>query len=219
MINHPKKNGRIKASELKTLSKLDLKKNIADYIQHNANFNSRLYAFKTLIHGNRRSDINDISESLINFIQDSLESGECVRLRGLGCLSLFQRKERGGVRNPKTGEKAIVEAKTIVKLQKTRSDRNLREIGITEVSEKVSEMHPGYSPKDVLEVYKALISQITKVGDGKTRIELRKLGVFSPFYVAPRNNRNPKTGEKIKGEEKIIVHFKCSDKLIEKLNS
>lgn len=60
---------------------------------------------------------------IIDKICQSLEKGDRIEIRGFGSFSLHQRSQRNG-RNPKTGEKVRVRAKSIPYF---RAGKNLRE--------------------------------------------------------------------------------------------
>ena len=49
------------------------------------------------------------------------------------------------------------------------------------------------------------------------RIELRGFGVFEVKKRAARNARNPRTGEKVSVPEKLVVTFKASDEMNERV--
>jgi integration host factor subunit alpha len=55
----------------------------------------------------------DITESLLELIKSSLESGEDVLVSGFGKFCVKAKKERKG-RNPATGEDAILPARHVV---------------------------------------------------------------------------------------------------------
>lgn len=50
------------------------------------------------------------------------------------------------------------------------------------------------------------------------RIEIRGFGSFSLHFRAPREGRNPKTGETVKLEGKYVPHFKPGKELRERVN-
>ncbi|SES79329.1 integration host factor subunit beta [Thorsellia anophelis] len=68
------------------------------------------------------------------------------------------------------------------------------------------------SVKEVLE----LMSSNLASGE---RIEIRGFGSFSLHHRAPRIARNPKTGDKVKLEDKFIPHFKPGKELRERVNT
>jgi integration host factor subunit alpha len=55
----------------------------------------------------------DITESLLDLIKSTLESGEDVLVSGFGKFSIRDKKERKG-RNPATGEDAMLPARRVV---------------------------------------------------------------------------------------------------------
>lgn len=50
------------------------------------------------------------------------------------------------------------------------------------------------------------------------RIEIRGFGSFSLHFRAPREGRNPKTGETVKLDGKYVPHFKPGKELRERVN-
>lgn len=63
-----------------------------------------------------RRRASDIVNSLFDIIQGSLEKGEQVAIRGFGRFRVKFKWARKG-RNPKTGEKIIIESKRIVQFK------------------------------------------------------------------------------------------------------
>lgn len=51
-----------------------------------------------------------------------------------------------------------------------------------------------------------------------SRIEIRDFGSFSVHFRKPRNAHNPKTGERVVTEPKLIPHFKPGKALRERVN-
>jgi len=63
-------------------------------------------------HSKRRSA--DLVESLLEIIKSTLASGEDVMISGFGKFCVRDKKERKGVRNPKTGEGMMLRARRVV---------------------------------------------------------------------------------------------------------
>ena len=57
-------------------------------------------------------EIENMVKDILEFISQSLESGDRVELRGFGSFSLHYRNPRLG-RNPKTGDSVKLEAKSV----------------------------------------------------------------------------------------------------------
>jgi integration host factor subunit beta len=68
------------------------------------------------------------------------------------------------------------------------------------------------------DVLGAFIQQIIMIEKGGTRIEIRKLGAFYPSFIKGQVRRNPKTGDAVQTQDKIVVRFKTSSLLQDKLN-
>ena len=88
----------------------------------------------------------------------------------------------------------------------------------SELIERISEMQPQLSPKDVELAVKTILEQMSDaLADGQ-RIEIRGFGSFSLHYRAPRKGRNPKTGESVQLDGKYVPHFKPGKSLRERVN-
>ena len=89
----------------------------------------------------------------------------------------------------------------------------------SELIERISEMQPQLSPKDVELAVKTILEQMSDaLADGQ-RIEIRGFGSFSLHYRAPRKGRNPKTGESVELEGKYVPHFKPGKEMRERVNA
>ncbi len=66
--------------------------------------------------GMQKKDAENVLETLVNTIQDSLKTGHKVNLAGLGTFVVVEKKARVA-RNPKTGETVQVEAKKAPKFK------------------------------------------------------------------------------------------------------
>lgn len=62
----------------------------------------------------KRSDIHILVDGLISEIKSALLSGNIIELRGFGTFKSKTRKGKSHARNPKTGEKVIVEDHSVV---------------------------------------------------------------------------------------------------------
>ena len=63
--------------------------------------------------GFNKREGKEVVESFFSEISHTLTAGEEVKLSGFGNFSLRDKSERVG-RNPKTGEEAVIEARTVV---------------------------------------------------------------------------------------------------------
>ena len=89
----------------------------------------------------------------------------------------------------------------------------------SELIERIAEMQPQLSPKDVELAVKTILEQMSDaLADGE-RIEIRGFGSFSLHYRAPRKGRNPKTGESVQLDGKYVPHFKPGKEMRERVNA
>lgn len=72
--------------------------------------------------------------------------------------------------------------------------------------------------KEVEVAIKELLEQMAQTLQRGERIEIRGFGSFSLHFRAPREGRNPKTGEAVKLEGKYVPHFKPGKELRERVN-
>ncbi|WP_338294840.1 integration host factor subunit beta [Planctobacterium marinum] len=72
--------------------------------------------------------------------------------------------------------------------------------------------------KEVEVAIKELLEQMAQTLQRGERIEIRGFGSFSLHFRAPREGRNPKTGETVKLEGKYVPHFKPGKELRERVN-
>ena len=89
----------------------------------------------------------------------------------------------------------------------------------SELIDRIAEMQPQLSPKDVELAVKTILEQMSDaLADGQ-RIEIRGFGSFSLHYRAPRKGRNPKTGESVQLDGKYVPHFKPGKEMRERVNA
>ncbi|MCC2604144.1 integration host factor subunit beta [Planctobacterium marinum] len=72
--------------------------------------------------------------------------------------------------------------------------------------------------KEVEVAIKELLEQMAQTLQKGERIEIRGFGSFSLHFRAPREGRNPKTGETVKLDGKYVPHFKPGKELRERVN-
>ena len=70
--------------------------------------------------GIRREDAREMMDLFLEAMKEGLRSGDTVELRDFGGLRIRSRASRTG-RNPKTGEKVLVEAKKTVYFKQSRT--------------------------------------------------------------------------------------------------
>ncbi|MGO1246129.1 MAG: integration host factor subunit beta [Oceanisphaera sp.] len=88
----------------------------------------------------------------------------------------------------------------------------------SDLIEKLSEQYSHLSAKEVEEAIKEIIEKMSATLETGDRIEIRGFGSFSLHYRAPRQGRNPKTGEKVALTGKYVPHFKPGKELRERVN-
>jgi len=86
------------------------KKNIIDFVAEET--------------GLQRKDSKAAIEATVKAIHMALVKGKKVQMAGLGTFDLNRRQARPG-RNPQTGEKVKIKAKTVVKFRPSKALRNL----------------------------------------------------------------------------------------------
>lgn len=89
----------------------------------------------------------------------------------------------------------------------------------SELINQLSKLYPELSPRQVEDAVKELIEQMAQTMALGDRIEIRGFGSFSLHFRAPREGRNPKTGEKVKLEGKHVPHFKPGKELRERVDN
>jgi len=88
----------------------------------------------------------------------------------------------------------------------------------SELIERLIDMHPQLSVKDVELAVKTMLDHMTEALAEGERIEIRGFGSFSLHYRAPRMGRNPKTGESVPLPAKYVPHFKPGKELRDQVN-
>ena len=103
----------VSAQKTHTLTKAELAERLVDTI------------------GLNQREAKAMVEVFFETIVKALERGEEVKLAGFGSFLLHDKKERPG-RNPKTGEKALVSARRVVKFRASPKLKSALEKEITE---------------------------------------------------------------------------------------
>jgi integration host factor subunit beta len=88
----------------------------------------------------------------------------------------------------------------------------------SDLIERLSEQYSHLSAKEVENAIKEILEQMASTLQTGDRIEIRGFGSFSLHYRAPRQGRNPKTGEKVELTGKYVPHFKPGKELRERVN-
>jgi len=88
----------------------------------------------------------------------------------------------------------------------------------SELIEYITGRQTQLSTKDIELAVKLMLEQMTQTLACGNRIEIRGFGSFSLHYRAPRQGRNPKTGESVMLEGKHVPHFKPGKEMRDRVN-
>ena len=89
----------------------------------------------------------------------------------------------------------------------------------SELIARLAEANPHLYQRDVERIVNTVFEEITAALVDGDRVELRGFGAFSIKERAARMGRNPRTGEAVRVDSKLIPYFKTGKLLREKLNS
>ncbi|HJN23840.1 MAG TPA: integration host factor subunit beta [Rhodospirillales bacterium] len=89
----------------------------------------------------------------------------------------------------------------------------------SELIARLAEANPHLYQRDVERIVNTVFEEITAALVDGDRVELRGFGAFSIKERAARMGRNPRTGEAVQVDSKLIPYFKTGKQLREKLNS
>ena len=88
----------------------------------------------------------------------------------------------------------------------------------SELVAKIAIENPHLTQSDAERVVHMIFDKITEKLSGGGRVELRGFGAFSVRHRGPHRGRNPKNGEPVDVEEKVVPHFKMGKELLNRLN-
>ena len=88
----------------------------------------------------------------------------------------------------------------------------------SELIEKIAAKNPSLTLRDIDRIVSVILDSIINALAAGERVEFRGFGAFSVRTRSPRIAKNPRTGEKIKVEKRLIPHFKNGKQLYEMLN-
>ncbi len=88
----------------------------------------------------------------------------------------------------------------------------------SELIEALAKQQPHLPLKDIEQVVKCIIEQMSQSLASGDRIEIRGFGSFSLHYRPPRMGRNPKTGGSVALSSKHVPHFKPGKELRERVD-
>ena len=88
----------------------------------------------------------------------------------------------------------------------------------SELIDLIAGMQTQLSRKDIELAVKTMLEHMSETLATGERIEIRGFGSFSLHYRAPRQGRNPKTGETVQLPGKHVPHFKPGKEMRERVN-
>src|SRR5690606_8119456 len=88
----------------------------------------------------------------------------------------------------------------------------------SELIERIVTQQGQLSSKDVEQAIKNMLEQMSEALATGERIEIRGFGSFSLHYREPRVGRNPKTGQSVSRDGKLVPHFKPGKELRDRVN-
>ena len=88
----------------------------------------------------------------------------------------------------------------------------------SELIMRLAELNPHLYQRDVEKIVTTIFDEITEALARGDRVELRGFGAFSVKRRDARTGRNPRTGESVDVQEKVIPFFKTGKQLRERLN-
>ncbi|MFN3076507.1 MAG: integration host factor subunit beta [Alphaproteobacteria bacterium] len=89
----------------------------------------------------------------------------------------------------------------------------------SELIARLAESNPHLYQRDVERIVSTIFDEIAAALARGDRVELRGFGAFSVKQRDARQGRNPRTGENVSVDEKVIPYFKTGKQLRELLNA
>jgi integration host factor subunit beta len=83
---------------------------------------------------------------------------------------------------------------------------------------RIGELNPHLYHRDVERIVATIFEEIATALARGDRVELRGFGAFSVKHRDARTGRNPRTGDTVEVERKVIPFFKTGKQLRERLN-
>jgi len=83
---------------------------------------------------------------------------------------------------------------------------------------RIGELNPHLYHRDVERIVTTIFEEITDALARRERVELRGFGAFSVKFRDARRGRNPRTGETVAVEQKVVPFFKTGKELRDRLN-
>ena len=88
----------------------------------------------------------------------------------------------------------------------------------SELIQRLAERNPHLLQRDAERIVATILEEITAALARGDRVELRGFGAFSVKQRAARTGRNPRTGEAVDVDAKVVPYFKPGKELRERLN-
>ena len=88
----------------------------------------------------------------------------------------------------------------------------------SELVQKIAEQNPQLYQRDVENIVNAILDEIVAALARGDRVELRGFGAFSVKARQARVGRNPRTGEHVSVDDKVVPFFKTGNEMRERLN-
>ncbi|MBC92764.1 MAG: integration host factor subunit beta [Rhodospirillaceae bacterium] len=89
----------------------------------------------------------------------------------------------------------------------------------SELIMRMAEQNPHLYQRDIERIISTILDEITSALARGDRVELRGFGAFSVKKRDARIGRNPRTGESVAVDTKIVPYFKTGKELRQRLNS
>ena len=88
----------------------------------------------------------------------------------------------------------------------------------SELIAELSAANPHLLGRDIELIVATIFNEITSALSRGERVELRGFGAFTVKRREPRTGRNPRTGEPVDVDEKLVPFFKAGKELRERVN-
>ncbi len=88
----------------------------------------------------------------------------------------------------------------------------------SELVQRIAEHYPELYRRDAENVVNAILQEITKALARGDRVEIRGFGAFSVKRRDARSGRNPRTGQQVSVDEKVVPVFKAGKEMRARLN-